>query len=133
MAALDGYKLIVKNNSVQVDNLMDVSLTLNKQVIEVTTKDSNYWREILPSIRSASLSFTAVVDYTASEGWAEIYADYVSQTAVSWEFTTDDTGDSTLSGSAHITSIEKTGPMTGAAQYSVTMEVTGAITIGTEA
>ena len=133
MAIKTGTTLLIKNNTAQVEDLTDVSISFSKQIIDTTTKDSNFWRDVLPGTRSATINATAYVDYSATEGYDEIISDFNSNTAVAWEITTDVTGDSNITGNGHVASIEKTGTLDGVTTYSYTVEVTGAVTLGTEA
>jgi predicted secreted protein len=129
MAIKSGTTLLLKNNSVLVEDMVDVSLSISKQTIDVTSKDSAYWRAILAGTRSATISANAFVDHGATEGFDEILSDFNDNTDVTFDISTDVTGDATISGSGIITSIDKTGALDDATRYSFTIEVNGAPTI----
>lgn len=132
MAIKSGTTLLLKNNSVAVEDLVDVSISFSKNIIDTTNKDSNYWRTILHGTRSATITANAFVDYAATEGFDEIISDFNTNTDVTFEISTDVTGDSNITGSGIISSVDKTGALDDAMRYTFTIEVNGAPTFGTE-
>lgn len=133
MAIKSGTTLKLKNNSVAVEDLVDVSVSFSKQTIDVTSKDSSYWRALLHGTKSGTITANAFVDYAATEGYDEIISDFNSNTDVSFEISTDVTGDSNITGSGIVQSIEKTGALDDAMRYTFTIEINGVPTFGTEA
>jgi len=132
MAIKSGTTLLLLTNSAQVEDLVDVSISFSKQTIDVTNKNSSYWREVLPGTRSATITANAFVDYAATEGFDELISDFATNTDVTWEISTNVTGDSNLTGSGIVASIDKTGALDDAMRYTFTIEVNGAVTTGTE-
>lgn len=132
MAIKSGTTLLLKTNSAQVEDLVDVSISFSKQTIDITSKDSSYWRALLHGTRSATLTANAFVDYAATEGFDELISDFNSNTDVTFEISTDVTGDSNITGSGIVASIDKTGALDDATRYTFTIEVNGAVTFGTE-
>jgi len=56
MAIFNGTDLGVYIGSTLIAAATDVSLTLNAETIDITTKDSAAFRELLPGLRSGSVS-----------------------------------------------------------------------------
>lgn len=131
MAIKSGTLLKLYNNSAVLEDATDVTVTMDKTVINVTSKDSNYWRDLLSGTRSMSISFNAFVDYGATEGYDEIVTDFNSNNTVTFEVSTGVTGDSDITGTGIVTSLSKTGALDDGTKYSGTIEVTGAPTFGT--
>ena len=132
MAVKEGVLLKLKNNTAEIANLTDVSISFGKQVINVTTKSDSYWRALLHGTRSCTISANGFVDYSATEGWTQLRADFATNTDVSFEVSTDITGDPNETGSGILSSLEKTGSLDEGMTFSVTIEVNGAPTAGTE-
>jgi predicted secreted protein len=132
MAIKSGTTLLLLTNSAQVEDLVDVSISLSKQTIDITSKDSSYWRELLHGTRSATITANAFVDYAATEGFDELISDFATNTDVTFEISTNVSGDSNITGSGILASIDKTGALDDAMRYTFTIEVNGALTFGTE-
>lgn len=132
MAVLNATKLIIENSSVAIEDLQNCSITVNVETIDVTTKDSNGWRELIAGVGSWSGSGDSLVDKTATEGYEEQYDDIIAKTAVTIKFTTQETGDTYWEGPAILTSWELSGGTEEALSVSYSFEGTGQLTKGTE-
>ena len=81
--------------------------------------------------RSAEISFDGLVDYTDSNGGAEIAHKLLTRQKCDFSFGTAATGDTIYTGEGFISSCEISGTMEEAVTYSGTITVTGAITEST--
>ena len=76
MVILNGNALNIRfadnlvDTRVQISNLTNVSLDIVNNLVEVTTEDTNTWKEHTPGIKSVQLSFDAVLD--ASEHYSDV-------------------------------------------------------------
>lgn len=121
-------------NAAVIDNLTSVSFSGSMGEIDVTNYDSaSNYKEILDGTKSWSASVTAQVAFDATEGYDEILADFHAGTSGTALFTTGESGDSTISGSAYITQFDVSGSQDGAVELNISFTGTGAITIGTVA
>ncbi len=129
MAKNEGTQLTMTLATVEIDGLMNVGLTINNNVVECTSFDSGGNRDILMGTTSWSMSATALVDGSATEGFNEAFAALQAKTAIAVVQTsaTPVTGDASLAGQAFITSIERTGEIDSVISYSVSFEGTGAL------
>lgn len=118
-------------NTVSIDRLKSVSLTTNMGTIDITSYDSNSYREILDGIKDWSISASFIVAYDATEGYDELLTDWTNSASGTALLSTGVTGDSTFSGTGYITSIDKSGDLEGVVEGSITIIGTGAPTIGT--
>ena len=109
MAIKEGVLLAFKNNTVAVEDLTVVGMSLSKNIIDVTTKDSSYWRAVLPGTRQGTINFEGFIDDAATEGFSELYADFNSQTVGTFEITTDVSGEHNYTGSGYIATLEMGG------------------------
>ena len=120
----DEFKLLHSQN---------VSLSINVDTIDVSTKDSAGFRDLLGGQKSFSLSADGLMDFSATAGDTdvqELFTQALARTAVTFVFGIDDASLYNMSGSGFITSIEVSGGTEDAPTYSVSIEGTGALTVG---
>jgi TP901-1 family phage major tail protein len=133
MAIFNGTELGVYIDSTLIAAATDCSLSLNVETIDITTKDSAGFRELLGGVRSGSISVSGLIDYTdadSNKDVTDLWTAWEARTAVTVKFSkaTEVTGDLSFSASAIITSLEQSGGTEDTATYSATFELTGAIT-----
>jgi predicted secreted protein len=125
-------KLRTGGTPTAVGDLLDVTLTVNHEPRDVTTKDSGGWRELLEGLRSYSFSCSGLWAFDSTNAGDEMEANVRARTEVAWEMGTGVTGDPKFSGSAFVTSWEAGSPdKESNATYSITLEGNGAYTVGT--
>ena len=129
MAAQKGsdvlIKIAVSGSQVTVGGLRSSSITLNDEMVDISTKDSSNNRELLPQggIQSMTISGSGVFTDTNSE--QQVRTNFGGATLSSMSFVIPDLG--TYSGSFQITSLEFAGEYNGEATFSMTAESSGAI------
>lgn len=139
MAIFNGTDLILKvsaSDGGAENKLMhsqNVSISLNADTIDVSTKDSAGYRELLGGQKSFSLSADGLMDFNSTGTDTEVdelFDQWDGRTAVTFTFTlaTTASGDYFYTGSGFITSIEVSGGTEDAPTYSVSIEGTGALT-----
>lgn len=120
MPAINGTDLVLSGGV----NAMatSASITVDTNMLDVSTKSSNGYAEYLPGQTTATIDFEGLADYsslTSAGGMA-------NGATVSWTLLLPDT--SGLSGSGFISSYTVDAPNEEVATYSGTITVTGAIT-----
>lgn len=145
MAILNGTVYVLKMGTdgaeVQFADQTEGSLSMTMETRDITTKDSSGFRELLGGVRSASLSFSGLVDSTlTSTGDLAFLMDQMvghdtaanarTSTHVLFGFDASVSGDSDslFEGDAFITSIEVSAGTEDNVSVSATLEFTGAIT-----
>lgn len=145
MAILNGTVYVLKMGTdgaeVQFADQTEGSLSMNMETRDITTKGSSGYRELLGGLRSASLSFSGLVDSTlTATGDLAFLMDQVTghdtaanartSTHVLFGFDAAASGDSDslFEGDAFITSIEVSAGTEDNVSVSATLEFTGAIT-----
>ena len=133
MAVFNATLLGVYVEDTLVAAAQDVSVSMSVETIDVTTKESNGYRELLGGLRSASFSVNGLIDYTeaTNESTADLATTLLARTAVTLKFSTEVTGDQSVSASAICTSLELSGGTEDTATYSATFEATGTVTLAT--
>ena len=103
------------------------SMEVNKETIDVTSKDSAGWKEMLSGLKSGSMSGEAFFDEAATYGFDDLYAAFIAATEVAIRFSTEVTGDKYYSGNAIITSLSREAGNEEAMTISYSLEITGAL------
>ena len=131
MAIFNGTDLGVYIGSTLIAAATDVTLTLNAETIDITTKDSSAFRELLPGLRSGSMSVRGLIDYVdaSNKDFLDLYGAWESRTALVLKFSKSSlaTGEASFSASGFVTSLEQSGGTEDTATYSATFELTGLI------
>ena len=88
MAIFNGTDLGVYIGSTLIAAATDVTLTLNAETIDITTKDSSAFRELLPGLRSGSMSVSGLIDYVdaSNKDFLDLYGAWESRTALVLKF-----------------------------------------------
>lgn len=109
------------------------SLSLSRDTIDTTTKDSGEWGEIIPGKKSGSISLDALYNPDANSGTGALdMLDMFSDGTVGvlkWGETT--TGTKYMTASGYITGFDLDGPQGDVATYKCTFTITGEVTTGT--
>ena len=131
----NGSLLSVKIDSSIILNSTSCSLSLSADTPEATTKDSGGFQDLIVGVKSGEISFEGLVAYDSGSGSqiGDISDELISGAEVTWEFSTDVSGDDKYSGTGFISSIEITADMESPVSYSGTIVTTGTITQGVEA
>ena len=139
MAIFNGTDLILKvspssgGTAVKLMHSQNVSLSMNVDTIDISTKDSAGFRDLLGGQKSFSLSADGLMDFGGVAGDTEVdelFTQALARTAVTFIFGIADASAYNMSGSGFITSIEVSGGTEDAPTYSVSIEGTGVLTVG---
>ncbi len=138
MAIFNGTDLILKvsptsgGTEQKLMHSQNVSLSMNVDTIDISTKDSAGFRDLLGGQKSFSLSADGLMDFNSAGTDTEVdelFDQMFGRTAVTFVFGFDSpaTGEYSYSGSGFITSLEISGATEDAPTYSVSIEGTGAL------
>jgi len=132
MAIFNGTELGVYIDDTLVAAATDCSLSLNMETIDITTKDSSGYRELLGGLKSGSISCSGLIDYldASNKDIVDLWTAWENRTSLTLKFSkaNESTGELSFAASGFITSLEQSGGTEDTATYSVTFELTGAIT-----
>ena len=133
MAVFNATLLGVYVEDTLVAAAQDVSVSMSVETIDVTTKESGGYRELLGGLRTASFSVNGLIDYTeaSNESTADLATRLLARTPVTLKFSTEVAGDQSVSAEAICTSLELSGGTEDTATYSATFEATGTVTLAT--
>jgi hypothetical protein len=131
MAIRSGTVMVMKYDSAVVGAARSFSLSLTRNMIDVSSKDSSF-RKIAPGKIGGSFSAEFVTDW-ADVDQEKMLDNILARTAVAVAFgkETPTTGDKVFSGSAHLQSVELDAPDNEASSLSVSGKFNGTITVTT--
>ena len=132
MAIFNGTELGVYIDSTLIAAATDCSLSLSMETIDITTKDSAGWRELLAGTRSGSISCSGLIDYTdaSNKDTTDLFVAFENRTSLTLAFqkANEVTGDLAFTCVGFLTSLEQSGGTEDTATYSATFEISGVIT-----
>ena len=130
MAIFNGTNLGVYISDTLIAAAQDVSLSLSMETIDITTKDSAGYRELLAGLRSGSMSCNGLIDYVdaSNKDVTDLYAAWEGRTKLTLKFSSEITGDTSFTVDGFLTSLEQSGGTEDTATYSATFELTGQVT-----
>jgi TP901-1 family phage major tail protein len=132
MAIFNGTNLGVYIDGTIIAAATDCSLSLNMETIDITTKDSAGYRELLAGMRSGSISVSGLIDYqSADKDTVDLYTAWENRTSLTLKFSSEITSDTSFTASGFLTSLEQSGGTEDTATYSATFEITGQVTDAT--
>lgn len=82
MSKINGSKVKILVSGVAITNTQNVSIDINGAMIDVTTKDSAGWKEVLPGLKSATMTGSGIVDVAAAYAPASIFTSLTAGTSV---------------------------------------------------
>ena len=116
----------------KVAHSTDASISFSAETVDITTKDTEGYRDTIAGLRSWSANLTAFIDYSSSFGQEQLVDKWIAGECVKIRFTTNVASDIYYEGDAAITSVElNSSGAEEAASFSLTIENAGAITKGT--
>lgn len=124
---ITGENLVLTKDSTAIAHTNSFTLSINQDVPEATTMDSNQWAEFLVGERTWSISFEGLTTW-GSNGNVDVLSELIldnNRSSETISFTTNNTGDVFFSGSAILTSFEVAASRNEAASYSGEFQGTG--------
>lgn len=117
----------------KVGNLTANGFSVNIQTRETTNKDTGGWDTFLASNGTWTMDAEGFFAEDATYGYEDLYDALVAKTAVTIMTSSEVTGDKTYTGSAIITSLERSHPDKENVTFSVSFQGTGSLTKATKA
>ncbi len=112
------------------------SYTADRQVIDVTSKNNSGARAIKMGGKSVNFTYNGNISFdettSTANGYEKMLNAWNSATAVVVRFSTNVVGDLYIQCSAYIANISGEGPVNAVGTYSLSINSTGDITVGTE-
>lgn len=117
----------------KIGRTRDISFSLSASTIDVSSRDSLGWREVIGGQRSWTMSVSGITDYIegANEATTKtLTTTLIARTAINFIMgNTTLTGSQTYAGSGVITSFETSAPYEGEVEWTMEIEGSGPITL----
>ena len=129
MAKINGSKVKILVAGIAISNLKKVDIDVNGAMIDVTTKDSNGWKEVIPGLKDAKMTFEGSVDESAAYPAGNIFTSIVNGTSAAIIFYGSDQTNAGKSYSAtgYFTSFKKTAGTEDEYTFSGSIIITGSM------
>jgi predicted secreted protein len=129
MAKINGSKVKILSSGVAITNTQNASIDINGAMIDVTTKDSSGWKEVLPGLKDAQMSCDGIVDVSAGVTIDSLITKLINGTSVAVIFSdgTPTTGKS-YSASGYINKCSLKAATEDNYTFSMSITITGALT-----
>ncbi len=108
-----------------VGGMRSTSLRINNEMVDVTSKTSGGWREILPGAGIRKISLTGSGIFTDSASETSLQARALSSSVDNYEIVFE-SGDK-FSGAFQVTSLEYAGDYNGERTYGIALESSGVV------
>jgi len=108
------------------------TLSLTADNVDITTKDSALWAEVLPTVKSWSVSIDGLTALDSAKNMDKLMDYLIPGTKVVVKFSTATSGDVYYYGYAYITSVEISAPNTDVVSYSATFTGTSTLSTATK-
>ena len=121
------------DSEVVVDHVTECSISMSTDMRDITTKASGGWREILPGMKSASLSLSGLFAENATTNYNQLVDHQIAGEKLFVIFTnvgtgtTANAGDEQFDVAGYITSLEQTAGTEDNVTFSMTIELTGEV------
>ncbi len=130
MSVQNGDVLILQVGDVQLGALLSNSFNAASDMLDATTKDSSGAKEYIAGEYGWGMSYEALYDPAASEGFSEALGYLKAGTSLDVYWGGLTASDPYFNGSALMSSVDLSGPKNEVASYSGELQGTGAITEG---
>jgi predicted secreted protein len=118
---------------VVIENVTECSISVSTDMRDITTKTSGGWRELLPGLKSSSLSLSGLFAEVTTNGYNQLAQNQIDGDLLYIEFSNvgalavPNTGDEQFTVSGYITSLEQTAGVEDNVGFSLSIEVTGTV------
>jgi TP901-1 family phage major tail protein len=121
------------DSEVALNHVTECSISMSTDMRDITTKTSGGWRELLPGLKSASLSVSGLFAEDATNGYNQLVDHQIAGNKLFVIFTNTGAGSAANLGDeqfdvvGYITSLEQTAGVEDNVGFSMTIEITGTV------
>ena len=124
MTIINGNRLKIRLEDVDVIDTTSVSLTISNNLFEATTKPTGGWVEYISGVKNATGSFEGLVDYN-NANYIRLKDDIIAGVNIFFDMIVE--GEHIFFGDAIIESFEESGGSDDVATYSGSFKIIGEI------
>lgn len=127
MAKINATNVKLLVGGVEIGNLTNCELEVNREMIDVTTKDSGNWKEHLVGLMDWKMSGDITVDYAATYAPDDVFDALIAGTDLVVKFGVPGGGNVKYTGTGHYTQFGKSAGVQDKVTSKFSIEGTGAI------
>ena len=101
MAKVNATDVVILVGGVQITNLENCELEVNREFFDVTTKDSGSWKENLKGLMDWKMSGSITTDYTATYAPDDVFDALIAGTDLTVKFGIAGSGNVKYTGTGH--------------------------------
>jgi hypothetical protein len=131
MAIQNGTLIKLYDSSTVIALLTSSDMTLEREMLDVTNKDSSNWKENLAGVRSFSFSAELFNDPAQTYNLEDLYTKWEAGTVITMKLSSELTGEKKFTGSVLINNISLSTPANQASTVTVDFTGTGALVMAT--
>jgi predicted secreted protein len=131
MAIQNGTLIKLYDSSTVIALLTSSDMTLEREMLDVTNKDSANWKENLAGVRSFSFSAELFNDPAQAYNLEDLYTKWEAGTVITMKLSSELTGEKKFTGSVLINNISLSTPANQASTVTVDFTGTGALVMAT--
>ncbi|MEB3210266.1 MAG: phage tail tube protein [Leptolyngbyaceae bacterium] len=131
MAIVNGNKIGVYVNNQLIGCLTSNSFSSTNEEIDVTCKDNDGARQVLPGGNTAEITFEGNFDPASTYGFDDLLSVHKNKTRVGIKYAQSGSGGLYIQGYAYLNSLTWDGPLNAATTFSGTFNVDGVWTYAT--
>lgn len=128
MAKINATDVSILIGDVEVSNLTNCEIEINREMIDVTTKDSDKWKEILVGLLDWKMNGDITVDFAGAYAPDDIFTSLVAGTSLTLKFGVPGAGNIKYSGSGFYTQLGYQAGVQDKYTAKFNIEGTGALT-----
>ena len=128
---MNGTLLGVYIGSDKFGHTRSSSISFTQNTDDATSADSGGWEEHILTARNCTINFDGLFTYDDTLGPIDLIDEIIARTQVSFEFSTQVSGDIEYTGTGTLTNVTVDSPAEGVVTYSGTIQVDGAPTKAT--
>ena len=132
MAKVDGKNIRLKLDTVLLFGVTSTEISLEKDMIETTTFESAGAKEYIAGEGGGTISATILTDEAGTSGgtYKDLFDSWKAGDVIAFIYGGTVTGDDIYSGNCIISSLSNNNTKNEASSANVTLQITGAITVG---
>lgn len=130
MAQINGNEVLITVDGTTISCSLSNDLTVSRDTIDITTKCSSNWQEVMAGRMSWSTSVEGVYDTTKSYNWSEFFTDITDGSEVTVRFGDgggQESGKAYWTGNAIITNISLSAPQDDRVTFTADLTGDGAL------
>lgn len=128
MAKRNGSSIKILSDGITITNLQNVGLSVNGAMIDVTTKDSAGWKEVIPGLKSGTMTGSGIVDFSAAFPPSTIFTKLAAGTSCAVIFYDSIVADKSYTCSGYYSKLDYKAGTEDNFTFDFTVEITAAIT-----